>query len=342
MSTALIKRFESATAELERRAADVSLEQPELWERALRALGLGQQEMAFRGLDLQAARITVAKDRLVERLSQATDVFPEGRGAGGGRPTETSVRETEVSVSPYVRQAVQTHRSDWRGVSAERREEVRERAIAEAEPLTRAAKRAARDGVPFVRQNTGKVEWYTPREIVESARKVLGGITLDPASTAKANEVVKADRFITADEDALTPDKVWGVGQGERAFINPPYASELVGRFADALGEQIGVDAVDRAIWLSNNCTETKWAAQLMALATAVCFPTGRLRFLDENLEPVGAPLQGQMILAVGGVDPDAFREEFEQYGPVAFFPDQMGEKQDVKHDIFENEIEGR
>ena len=195
---------------------------------------------------------------------------------------------------------------------------------------------------PFVSHNTGKVEWYTPPAIVESARKVLGGITLDPASTAKANEVVKADRFITAEEDALTPDKVWGDGRGERAFINPPYASELVGRFADALGEQLAFTYVDRAIWLSNNCTETKWAAQLMEQATAVCFPTGRMRFLDENLEPVGAPLQGQMILAVGGVDPVAFMREFAQYGPVAFFPDQFGEPQDVKHDIFENEIPGR
>lgn len=172
---------------------------------------------------------------------------------------------------------------------------------------------------PHVSQNTGEMEWYTPPAIVESARKVLGGISLDPASSAKAQEIVQADRYIAAEEDALRDGAEWG--SGERVFINPPYERELVKRFASELIRQIDANCVDAAIWLSNNSTDTQWAAWLMNVSTAVCFPTGRVEFLDGRLEPSGKPIQGQMILAVGGVDPAEFMREFAQYGPVAWMP---------------------
>src|SRR6266849_1217818 len=38
-------------------------------------------------------------------------------------------------------------------------------------------------------------EWYTPKKFIDAARKVLGEIELDPASSQQANRIVKATTF---------------------------------------------------------------------------------------------------------------------------------------------------
>jgi ParB family chromosome partitioning protein len=55
----------------------------------------------------------------------------------------------------------------------------------------------------LINQSSGNVEWLTPTEILEAARQTLGEIDLDPASTPKANERVKAHRIYTAQDDGL-------------------------------------------------------------------------------------------------------------------------------------------
>lgn len=59
-------------------------------------------------------------------------------------------------------------------------------------------------------------EHYTPAEIVERARRVLGEIDLDPATCAKANETVKAARIFDASSNGFT------VNWSGRVFLNPP------------------------------------------------------------------------------------------------------------------------
>lgn len=148
---------------------------------------------------------------------------------------------------------------------------------------------------PHVSNNSGNNEWYTPPHIIDAAREVLGDIDCDPASSPKANEVVKAKRIYTADDSGLEAKK-WG----KRVWMNPPYAQPLCSQFCQALVERVDSKEVEQAIVLVNNATETEWFRTLVGRATAACFVSGRVRFLDQTGEPKGTPLQGQAVLYFG------------------------------------------
>jgi hypothetical protein len=60
-------------------------------------------------------------------------------------------------------------------------------------------------------------EHGTPCEIVAAARRVMGGIELDPASSASANDRVKADRYLDKHSNSLAIS--W---EAASALINPP------------------------------------------------------------------------------------------------------------------------
>jgi len=66
---------------------------------------------------------------------------------------------------------------------------------------------------------------------------------------------------------------------------------------------------------LVNNGTETKWGQRLLASSSAVCFPSGRIKFIDQNGQP-GAPLQGQMIVYLGS-NAAQFAQAFADFGAV-------------------------
>ncbi len=60
-------------------------------------------------------------------------------------------------------------------------------------------------------------EFYTPKQIVEATRRTLMAIDLDPASCARAQQVVQAKRFFSRDDNGLARDDWTG-----RIFLNPP------------------------------------------------------------------------------------------------------------------------
>ena len=71
---------------------------------------------------------------------------------------------------------------------------------------------------------TGENEWHTPQKYIEATRKVLGSIELDPASSDKAQEIVRAKRYFTVEDNGL--NQSW---KAETVFLNPPYWQEVSG-----------------------------------------------------------------------------------------------------------------
>jgi ParB family chromosome partitioning protein len=165
-------------------------------------------------------------------------------------------------------------------------------------------------GQPRVVYHTGDFEWYSPPAYLDAARSVLGHIDLDPASTDRANTVVRARQFYTVQDDGLSQE--W---RG-RIWMNPPYAQPLVTQFCEKLAESVRARTVSDAIVLINNCTETRFFAALMRVASALCLPTGRVDFWKPDRITDG-PLQGQAVVYIGeGVD--RFATVFSRFGIVA------------------------
>lgn len=154
--------------------------------------------------------------------------------------------------------------------------------------------------------------WYTPDRFVESARKVLQNIDLDPASDAIANTWVDADLYFTEQDDGLS--KTWN-GQ---IFLNPPF--NMSDKFVKKLFEEWNAGTVSAAILLCKFVPNYKWFQILkpwpmVVLRDRVNFWTG---YEVGGTSVLDCPIT---FIYFGPEDKkEAFYTEFSKYGDKVTF----------------------
>lgn len=228
--------------------------------------------------------------------------FNGNRFVGDARP-EPPKKLSDIGItakqSSVFQQIAKIPDKKFEAFIAEKKQDV-ENAVAEL--TTAGALRLAKGA--HVSNNSGENEWYTPPQYIESARKVMGTIDLDPASSECANGVVKAKKYFTEETNGLF--QIWS----GNIWMNPPYAQPLIFDFI----LKLETETYTQAVVLVNNATETRWGQKLLELSNAVCFHTSRIRFVSPDGELGDAPLQGQMIAYIGK-NYKEFIAEFKQYG---------------------------
>lgn len=168
---------------------------------------------------------------------------------------------------------------------------------------------ALRMGETSAIQSSDSNEWYTPKRYIEAARGALGGIDLDPASSAKANEVVKAESLYSIEDDGLSRD--WS----GRVWLNPPYGSDGPQFVLKLLSEYESGRIESAIVLLNSHATDAGWFQGLWD--HTLCFTNHRIDFIpgDPLLNP-SSSTHGSVFVYLGP-DPRRFAQHFSQLGAV-------------------------
>ena len=259
----------------------------------------------------------IAEMRKAGRLAKGGAEVGVGRGGNAG-----SVRDPHYAKPTLADQGINKALADRArkaaAMPADKYERKIVRQVAMADKAASATGKAAWSKTEF----TGEYEWYTPGKYIEAARRVLGIIDLDPASSEVAQRVVRAKHFYSAEGDGLK--HAWH----GRVWLNPPFHRSLVADFVGKLVADFEAGNISAAILLTHNSTDTEWFQRAARVAAAICFTNGRIRFANADGIPTG-PSQGQSFMYFGP-DPIKFAAVFGEIGFVVPAPYRLADAEVV------------
>lgn len=150
-------------------------------------------------------------------------------------------------------------------------------------------------------------DWYSPPQIVDPARFVLGGIDFDPASCAVAQMAVRAERWCGLPLDGLA--QPWA----GRTWLNPPYSNPAA--WVERLITEHQAGTVPAAMLLVPLAGSPAWASAAWAARTSACLFRYRLQFWHPARSPKGYDRDN--VLFYFGPEPDLFRAVFANHGAI-------------------------
>ena len=168
--------------------------------------------------------------------------------------------------------------------------------------------RTTMNSAQLINQDSGEFEYYTPRNIVEAARSTMGGIDLDPASSAEANLRVHAARFYDLLDDGLIhvwPGRIW---------LNHPFSRENNPAWINKLINEYGQRRLEQACCITFAATSEKWFQPLLQFPQCFLSPRTNYHLPDGRLKR--GVTKGSVVTYLGR-NIERFRDEFEAFGVV-------------------------
>lgn len=167
----------------------------------------------------------------------------------------------------------------------------------------------------LINATSGKVEYYTPAPIIEAARRVMGGIDLDPASCEFANRTVQAQTFFTLADNGLR--QPW---YANTVWLNHPFGRESnplwIGKLIDGFARK----HFHAACCITFACTSEAWFQPLFAYP--MCFLSPRTNYLDAHGRTVRGVTKGSVVTYLGP-NVQRFADAFGTLGAV-MVPERM------------------
>lgn len=144
----------------------------------------------------------------------------------------------------------------------------------------------------LINQTSGKTEYYTPSNIIESARFVMGSIDLDPASSEQANKIVKAKKIYTEQDNGLAQPWFGNV------WLNHPFGRTANRIWIKQLVMSYENKRVKQACCITYACTSEQWFQPLFDYP--MCFLSPRTNYYLPDGRILEGVTKGSVVTYLG------------------------------------------
>ena len=259
-----------------------------------------------KGIQVLAANLVQGAERAITKANP-----PKGRGEGR---KNSGILNPTISEEPIPPATIRDLRKAHDNITDDEFEQAKEQAIETETPLTRSylkEQSAEKKNTmhTFGKQRNNTEEWYTPSDVIEKVRAVLGDIDLDPASNPVANEVVKARHIYTKDDDGLI--QKWS----GTVFLNPPFGSDKISQFVEKLVDEYQSGNVSEAILLTESLSLPNWFSKAIAACNAMFITTDRFYYWNDSNETQRGWSKG--CLFYFGKNRQVFYDVFKDIGTI-------------------------
>jgi hypothetical protein len=169
----------------------------------------------------------------------------------------------------------------------------------------------------LINQTSGNCEYRTPQNIVEAARRAMGGISLDPASSYAFNQHIKAEAFFGLQKNGTFIDGLKEEWHG-RIWLNHPFGRGGNQRWIEKLFEEFDANRVEAACCITYACTSENWFQCL--LGWPQCFLAPRTNYLLPDGTVKRGVTKGSVVTYLGD-QTKAFAMAFAGLGTIKVQP---------------------